>query len=78
MKDPNTFKGWQDTGRFVPAELFILDHPDETLHKDCTDVVVYNEGLYIQALKGDYFYMSCKSKSLDDIENILWLIKSKV
>lgn len=69
-----TFDEWKESGRFTHREAFEQDNPSENLHIDCTDVVVYYGGLYIQVLKNGEFYLSPEqtSKSLDDVEKIVW------
>lgn len=40
------------TGRFMPASKFAAENPKVKLHADCTDVVTYAGGHYIQVVKG--------------------------
>lgn len=73
-----TFDEWMDTAKFYEREHFEQDNPDETLHSDCTDVVTYYGGAYIQMLKSGDFYMNedTKSKFLFNIEKEIWQKKS--
>lgn len=62
-----------NTGTFTSASRLLESRPDENLHHDCTDVVVYDDGHYIQLLKsGSYFYESKFFKSLDLAEDFMW------
>jgi hypothetical protein len=80
VKDrPNmTFDEWMETGRFCFRKDFEQDNPNENLHVDCTDVVIYYGGAYIQVLKSGDFYMNAetKSKFLHEIEKEVWQNKS--
>jgi hypothetical protein len=69
-----TFDEWKESGRFTNREAFEQDNPSENLHIDCTDVVVYYGGLFIQVLKSGDFYLMPEhtSTSLDAVEKILW------
>lgn len=69
-----TFDEWKESGRFTNRDSFDKDNPEETLHVDCTDVVVYYGGVYIQVMKTGDFYISPEesSRKLDDMEKILW------
>jgi len=70
-----------NTGRFTPALTFLKSNPDVKLHADCTDVIMYTEGHYIQALKtGEYLINKDGAEhnlywgfqKLSDAENALW------
>lgn len=69
-----TFDEWKESGRFIGRYAFMDENPDENLHVDCTDIVEYYGGVYIQVLKGGEFYLEPKksSKSLDEVEKMLW------
>jgi len=69
-----TFDEWQDSGRFVDRKSFETYNPDENLHVDCSDIVMYFGGIYVQVLKSGEFFLDAhsSSKSLDAIEKILW------
>jgi hypothetical protein len=73
---PVTLESWVDTGRFNVLESFKIKFPNAILHDDCSDVVVYRGGLYIQALKDKSFFVApnANSKVLDDMELHLWEI----
>lgn len=73
-KGTMTFDEWQDSGRFVDRKSFEAFNPDENLHVDCTDIVMYYGGVYIQVLKSGEFLIEANisNKSLDAIEKILW------
>jgi hypothetical protein len=59
-----------DSGRFMCRDLFLDKNPNEQLLDDCTDVVQYSGGAYIQVLKSGVFYLdeSFSSRSLDEVE----------
>ena len=59
-----------DSGRFMCRDLFLDKNPNEQLLDDCTDVVQYEGGAYIQVLKSGVFYLdeSFSSRSLDEVE----------
>ena len=59
-----------DIGRFMCRDLFIDKNPNEQLLDDCTDVVQYEGGAYIQVLNSGIFYLdeSFSSRSLDEVE----------
>lgn len=69
-----TFDQWYESGRFIHRDEFANDNPDENLHVDCTDVVVYYGGLYLQVLKSGEFYLNPKniSNNINDIEKSIW------
>jgi hypothetical protein len=59
-----------DSGRFTRRMAFLDKNPNEQLLDDCTDVVQYSGGAYIQVLKSGVFYLdeSFSSRSLDEVE----------
>ena len=63
-----------NSGRFICKEEFLDKNPNENLKEECTDVVQYNGGNYIQVLKSGLFYVdeNFSSKSLDESEVKLW------
>jgi hypothetical protein len=69
---------WRETGRFLNRESFLEKNPSELLHVDCTDVVQYQCGLFIQVLKTGEFHTGVneRSRKLEDIEEILWKNKT--
>lgn len=82
-----TFDDFTETGRFVDRHTFERVNPNVQLHPECTDVIVYLCGFYIQSLKGNVFFISMKETSqesdeidrwtftnevLDEVEHILW------
>jgi len=69
------------TGRFMDAQKFTAERPDVKLHADCTDVVVYAGGHYIQSIKtGEYLVRGDFSEhtvffgtaTLSEAEDKLW------
>lgn len=79
-----TLQEFKKSGRFQTREDFekrlTLVYP---LHDKCTDIVVYDEGAYIQCLKDHTFYIcihdikgeittKVQHQSLDLVESILW------
>lgn len=82
-----TFDDFTETGRFVDRHTFESGNPNVQLHPECTDVIVYLCGFYIQSLKGNVFFISMKETAqesdeidrwtftnevLDEVEHILW------
>lgn len=66
----NQMENLIDTGRFICKESFLKKNPTEKLLEECTDVVAYSDGYYIQVLKSGEFYVddTFKSRSLDEAE----------
>jgi hypothetical protein len=62
-----------DTGRFICKESFLKKNPTEKLLEECTDVVAYADGSFIQVLESGVFYLSDNFNStlLDEMEAIL-------
>ena len=52
-----TFNDFDSLGRFEPREAFIErdNLPNDTLHKDCKDVVRYIDKYYVQDMKSNHF-----------------------
>ena len=74
MKDLNEFI---DTGRFIPRPDFVAKRPNELLLDDCSDVIQYEGGHYIQVLDDGTFYLDeeNQSKELEEVEIILFARK---
>ena len=74
MKD---FIEFVDTGKFITRKEFHSTRPNEVLLNDCTDLVQYERGHYIQVLKDGTFYLDeyNQSKELDEVELVLYSIK---
>jgi hypothetical protein len=74
MKDLNEFI---DTGRFTPRNSFLEKRPNEVLLDDCSDVIEYKGGHYIQVLEDGTFFLDELnfSKVLDEVELILYTRK---
>ena len=66
----NQMENLIDTGRFICKASFLIKNPTEELLEECTDVVAYADGSYIQVLKSGEFYVddTFKSRSLDEAE----------
>ena len=86
-----TFDMFSNTGRIVPLEVFKAEDSNKVVDSDCTDVVRYLGGFYIQMLKsGSYLYeyffedsktlVKTESVSLDVVELHAWIsdIKEKI
>jgi hypothetical protein len=71
------FSSFSQSGLFTPRGVFLNNSPNEILLDDCTDVIVYDGGHFIQVLKGGTFYVddNNKSKVLDDVEINLYIEK---
>lgn len=52
-----TFSVFKDTGRLMWVGDFDMHYPDQTIHDDCTDVMVYIGGLHIQMLSSGGWYL---------------------
>lgn len=62
-----------NSGRITDLKTFLNLRPKENLHTDCTDVVLYKDGHYIQMLKsGWYFYDGYQHQTLEAMEELLW------
>lgn len=74
MKNYESFEQWQDTGQFTPREFFEPNNPQAVFRDDCTDVVVYGDGSYIQCLITNMFFIDEAHHSLvlDEVELMLW------
>jgi len=83
--DEVTLDDFRDTGRFKPRVVFKYEMKKEVLMPDCTDVVVYAGGFYIQALKTNEFLFkpvsdkqaTLRSESLDVLEEAMWELTAK-
>ena len=62
-----------NSGRFIGRKSFLEKNPTEELLSDCTDIVRYADGSYIQVLKSGLFYVNdtFSSESLDEAEREL-------
>lgn len=62
-----------DSGMFMWKSAFLAKNPTAELLEDCTDVVVYSDGSFIQLLKSGEYYLDSdnKSLSLGEVEKIL-------
>lgn len=82
-----TFDDFCETGRFISRSGFTAVPNDPPLHPDCTDIVVYMCGFYIQSLKGDKFFINMQETAnesdeierwtfsndqLEEVEAVLW------
>jgi hypothetical protein len=69
-----TKEEFKNSGRFIYRDSFLEKNPNTILHTDCTDVVEYQSGAFIQLLKSGLFYLEddLSSKSLDEVEDRLW------
>lgn len=81
--DKIEFEIFSNTGRITPVEVFKNENPNAVINANCTDVVRYLGGFYIQMLKsGNYIYqfdvqpsttVKIEHKSLDVLELQMWL-----
>lgn len=68
-----TKESFINSGRITDIKSFINLYPKAELESDCTDVVLYKDGSYIQMLKsGWYFYDGYQHATLDAMEELLW------
>jgi len=73
------YEAFVKTGRFTPVGVYLSAHPKAKVHPDCTDVIVYNYGYVIQALKTNEFYFKrgkrdVRHRTLDSTESALWYL----
>ena len=70
MKELNDFI---DSGRFIPRKDFLEKRPDEILQENCSDLIQYKEGYYIQVLYDGTFFLDDQnqSKELEEVELVL-------
>lgn len=76
------FEAFSNTGRIIPVEVFKTENPNAKINLNCTDIVRYLGGFYIQMLKsGKYIYefnlkpsttVQIEHKSLDILELQMW------
>ncbi len=63
-----------NTGRIIDLKTFSNLYPKEELQSDCTDVVLYQDGWYIQMLKsGWFFFNGYQHHTLEAMEKLLWI-----
>ena len=62
-----------NSGRITDLKKFTNLYPKAQLESDCTDVVLYEDGSYIQMLKTGMFYFDgYQHCTLDAMEDMLW------
>jgi hypothetical protein len=62
-----------DTGRIVPISVFKDNFPNEKMHLNAQNVIVYAGSNYIQILStAEFFVDGMTDKSLDKVEDYLW------
>jgi len=68
------FSAFSDTGRFMSAVCYAEKNPDSKIDEDCTDVVHYSGGYFIQLMDSGIFKVneSFSSRSLDEAETYLF------
>lgn len=80
-----TLQDFQKTGMFVYRPDFERKHePKQKLHDECTDVLLYQGGFFIQCIKDNSFLLEVydhetnemvtkvRSGKLEMVESILW------
>jgi len=67
-----TIEDFRSTGKIVDAKLFTIVRPQEELHADCTDVVTYAGGIYIEMLKSGSFYYRGAIGNCELLEQGIW------
>ena len=62
-----------DSGRFIPRKDFLEKRPDEILQENCSDLIQYKGGYFIQFLNDGTFFLDDQnqSKELEEIELVL-------
>jgi hypothetical protein len=62
-----------ETGRIVPISVFKDNFPNEKMHVDAKNVIVYAGLHYIQILStAEFFFDGISDKSVDKVEDYLW------
>ena len=62
-----------ETGRIVPISVFKDNFPNEKMHVDAKNVIVYAGLHYIQILStAEFFVDGMIDKSVDKVEDYLW------
>lgn len=62
-----------ETGRIVPISVFKDNFPNEKLHVDTQNVIVYAGSHYIQILTtAEFFVDGMTDKSVEKVEDYLW------
>jgi hypothetical protein len=62
-----------ETGRIVPISVFKDNFPNEKMHLNAQNVIVYAGSNYIQILStAEFFVDGMTDKSLDKVEDYLW------
>jgi hypothetical protein len=62
-----------ETGRIVPISVFKDNFPNEKMHVDAKNVIVYAGSHYIQILStAEFFVDGISDKSVDKVEDYLW------
>lgn len=68
-----TLEQWRMTGRFIPAEEYKANNPNTEVEENCTEIIEYAGKSFVQVLNtSDFVFKDTKSKSLDEIENLMW------
>lgn len=68
-----SFEQWVNSGRFVPKNAYMSEHPDAEISKECDSVVEYHGQLYIESLSPKGFLVGNMSYStLGNAELSLW------
>jgi hypothetical protein len=62
-----------ETGRIVPISVFKDNFPNEKMHLNAQNVIVYAGSHYIQILStAEFFVDGISDKSVDKVEDYLW------
>ena len=62
-----------ETGRIVPISVFKDNFPNEKMHVNAKNVIVYAGSHYIQILStAEFFVDGMIDKSVDKVEDYLW------
>jgi hypothetical protein len=64
-KDTFTFDDFVRSARVVPRASFIAESEGAKLLDECSDIYCYVGGLFIQGLRGGYFYSEVYQKQND-------------
>ncbi len=64
---------WRLTGRFTPANEYLIRNSNVKLKNNCLEVIEYVGEVIIEVLKtNDFVFEDTKSKVLDEVEDKAW------
>lgn len=70
------FNDFCKSGKFTNRKVFVEKNPDYKLNDNCTDIVCYIDGTFIQLLSNGVFYFNDENRS-SSLEKVEWAVFSK-